>query len=507
MVVTSLARGASQAWSLAVDCGRLGVPVPASLPHHGTRIEVRDLFCATPARLKFLRSDGTEYGAIMEVVERLALAWPQVAFTLNEDGRRPWRVEACADSDSAPGSLARLRAVLGESIGESALSVNAERGSLRLEGTISLPTANQATARHQYLFVNGRPLRDRSLLGAVRAGYGDLIPHGRFPMVALFLDVPPREVDVNVHPAKTEVRFRDTEAVRSLIVGGLRARLAQESHRTSGHLSTDALSAFQPSFQAPSPHIGGGARYASSYAGRGYAGMGDARPGAALTQGSLALAMQAAEPLPGDFPAPVEQAQNWDETGPLGIPRAQLHRAYIVAETPDGMILVDQHAAHERLLHERLKAAIQNGALASQGLLTPEVVELDIRAAEALSAHLPELTSWGFEVERFGDAAVLVRAIPALLQGRIEISSLLRDLAEEILEHGEGFAVREGIEHRCATIACHGAIRAGTRLNLAQMDALLRDMEQTPHSGQCNHGRPTHITLCLADIEKLFERR
>lgn len=357
--------------------------------------------------------------------------------------------------------------------------MNAERGSLRLEGTISLPTANQATARHQYLFVNGRPLRDRSLLGTVRAGYGDLIPHGRFPMVALFLDVPPREVDVNVHPAKTEVRFRDTEAVRSLIVGIARAAgPGIASHfRAFKHRGFVGVSTLVPGSIAP---------YRRRCAIRfllcrtWICRHGRCASGAALAQGSLALAMQAAEPLPGDFPAPVEQAQNWDETGPLGIPRAQLHRAYIVAETPDGMILVDQHAAHERLLHERLKAAIQNGALASQGLLTPEVVELDIRAAEALSAHLPELTSWGFEVERFGDAAVLVRAIPALLQGRIEIAALLRDLAEEILEHGEGFAVREGIEHRCATIACHGAIRAGTRLNLAQMDALLRDMEQTP---------------------------
>jgi DNA mismatch repair protein MutL len=497
LTLTSRRRGATEAWSLAVEGGGKGAPLPAAHPP-GTRVEVRDLFYATPARLKFMKTARSERDQAVDAVKRLAMAYPAIAFTvIGDEDRVLLRLGALAadlaGADAAAARRTRLAALLGRDFADNALTILAQRDGLRLTGLAGLPTLNRATSRDQYLFVNGRPVRDKLLAGAVRGAYQDFLARDRHPLVALFLDLPEAEVDVNVHPAKAEVRFRDAGLVRGLIVGALRQALAAAGHRAATTTAAEALAAFRP---GALPH--GGAFWGA--------------PPAALRPGlaEAAAAFQAPFPV-GLVPpaaAPSEPAAEHDtaETFPLGAARAQLHGTYIVAQTAEGIVIVDQHAAHERLVYERMKTALAATGVARQMLLLPEVVELDEAGASRLAARNAELTELGLVLEPFGTGAVVVREVPALL-GEIDVAGLVRDLADELAELGDALALKERLEEVCGTLACHGSVRAGRRMTQAEMDALLRQMEATPHSGQCNHGRPTYVELKLADIEKLFGRR
>jgi DNA mismatch repair protein MutL len=493
MTLASRARGAADAWSLTVDGGVKGAPTPAAQPA-GTRVEVRDLFFATPARLKFLKAERTELHHALDVVHRLAMAHPEIAFTLSDGTRELLRL-AAAQGDLLDARLARLSAVMGRDFASNALALDAVREGIRLAGYAGVPTLNRGTAQHQYLFVNGRPVRDRLLVGAVRGAYQDFLARDRHPLVALFLDLPPEAVDVNVHPAKAEVRFRDPGLVRGLIVGALKHALAEAGHRASTTVAGAALGAFRPGGSLPSYRPGGASAPRGLYENA-------AAYQAPQTPTTLAGFTEPSAP-PG---AASETAGEPTALHPLGAARAQVHGTYIVAQTPDGIVIVDQHAAHERLVYERMKAALENGGVARQGLLIPEVVELDAAAVERLAARAADLAELGLELEAFGPGAVVVRAVPALL-GAADVQGLVRDLADELAELGDAFALKERLEEVCGTMACHGSVRAGRRLTQAEMDALLRQMEATPHSGQCNHGRPTYVELKLADIEKLFGRR
>ena len=496
LTILSRARGAAAAWSIAVEGGRVSGVAPAAHPR-GTRVELRDLFYATPARLKFLKGDRAESMQVADAVKRLAMARPDISFALSEDGRDRLRYDA-ASGDLLDGRLARLGAVLGRDFADNALAIDAEREGIRLTGHAGLPTLNRASAQQQYLFVNGRPVRDRLLHGAVRGAYMDFLAGGRHPMVALFLEIDPRAVDVNVHPAKAEVRFRDAGLVRGLIVGALKHALAEAGHRASTTVADAALGALRPHSGSGLPFGRGG-----SYSYR------PAPPAPGLAE--AAMAFQA--PIGGETmlrpsvapPAePADAAEN--AAYPLGAARAQLHATYIVAQTADGIVIVDQHAAHERLVYERMKKALAATGVARQALLIPEVVELDEGAAARLVQRAGELAELGLAIEGFGSGAVLVREVPAML-GQVDAQALLRDLADELAEFGDTFSLKERLEDVCGTMACHGSVRAGRRLNGEEMNALLREMEVTPHSGQCNHGRPTFVELKLADIERLFGRR
>ena len=493
LTIVSRPREADSAWQIVVEGGAKSAPAPAAHPP-GTRVEVRDLFYATPARLKFLKGERAEQMACVDAVERLAMAHPGIAFrVLAENDRRLVDLPA-AQGELFQARLARLAAILGRDFGANAVPVAAEREGIKLSGYAGVPTYHRATAQHQYLFVNGRPVRDKLLYGAVRGAYQDFLARDRHPVVALFLDVAPSDVDVNVHPAKAEVRFRDAGLVRGLIVGALRHALAEAGHRASTTVAEAALGAFRPG-TAPA-----GGAYSSTVP-RGLAEAAAtyfAAPRAAEAPGLPGLAAPSAPAtLASDSPPP---------DFPLGVARAQLHETYIVAQTKDGVVIVDQHAAHERLVYERIKAMLANGGVARQGLLLPEVVELEPAAAERLAARAKELAELGLELERFGSGAVVVRAVPALL-GETDAAGLVRDLADELAELGDAPALKERLADVCSTIACHGSIRAGRRLLPEEMNALLRQMEATPHSGQCNHGRPTYVELKLADIERLFGRR
>jgi DNA mismatch repair protein MutL len=491
LTIASRKRGAGNAWSIAVEGGVKSAPQPAALSQ-GTRVEMRDLFYATPARLKFLKSPRAEREAAVDAVERLAMAYPGVTFTVSgEEDRILLRLNAVArDLAGNDARRERLAAILGRDFADNALSIAAEREGFTLTGLAGLPTLNRATARDQYLFVNGRPVRDKLLVGAVRGAYQDFLARDRHPMVALFLDGPAEAIDVNVHPAKAEVRFRDASLVRGLIVGALRQALAAAGHRASTTVAETALSSFRPGGQ--------GFRYPSAFVPSGLA------EAAAEYQAPLA------PPEGRDLATPAARGSQdiaAEATGfPLGAAVAQLHETYLVAQTADGIVIVDQHAAHERLVYERMKAALGSTGVARQILLLPEVIELDEGAVARLAARASELAELGLVVEAFGAGAVVVREVPALL-GEIDVQGLVRDLADELAELGNALSLKEKLEEVCGTLACHGSVRAGRRLLPEEMNALLRQMEATPHSGQCNHGRPTYVELKLADIEKLFGRR
>jgi DNA mismatch repair protein MutL len=489
--IVSRPPGAAHAWEITVEAGQKSAPGPAAGPP-GTRVEVRDLFFATPARLKFLKTPRTERELAVDMVRRLAMAYPAIAFVVTGDDERTLlRVPPVSDR------AARLAALLGREFAENALAIEAERGGFALSGLVGLPTLNRALPRDQYLVVNGRPVRDKLLAGAVRGAYQDLLARDRHPIVALFLDGPAEEIDVNVHPAKAEVRFRDAALVRGLIVGALRAALASAGHRASTTIATAALGAFRPgggslalhaasprfAFPPPSPSL------ALAEAGNAYLAPSTMPSGAA-------------QPTPDEAPGPAPPLPE----APLGAARAQLHGTYILAETANGVVLVDQHAAHERLVHERIKQALAAHGVARQSLLLPEIVELGEAEAARLAARADELAEFGLVLERFGPGAVIVREVPALLPD-LDVAALIRDLADELAEWGEALSLKERVETVCGTLACHTSVRAGRRLSLTEMDALLRQMEATPHSGQCNHGRPTYVSLELADIERLFGRR
>ncbi len=486
MRIISRQPDADNAWEIAVEAGQKSAPVPAAHPP-GTRVEVRDLFFATPARLKFLKTPRTERDLAVDAVRRLAMAYPVISFSVTADeDRQLLRLTAAAEPAPAIAQRMRLAALLGRDFAENSVEIDAERGGYRLSGLIGLPTLNRAAPRDQYLVVNGRPVRDKLLVGAVRGAYQDVLARDRHPMVALFLDGPVEEIDVNVHPAKAEVRFRDVALVRGLIVGALRNALGAAGHRASSTVAAAAVAAFRPgSFAASGGNAGAAARFVF--------------PLPPETP-SLALAESA-----NNFLRPAAGAPPPSET-PLGTPRAQLHGTYILAETPTGIVLVDQHAAHERLVYERMKEGIATHGVARQVLLLPEIVELDETAAARLAARAEELAEFGLMLEPFGPGAVVVREIPALLPG-LDVGGLVRDLADELAEWGDTLALKERIETVCGTLACHTSVRAGRRLSPAEMEALLRQMEATPNSGQCNHGRPTYVALDLADIERLFGRR
>ena len=492
--IQSRAQGVREAYEIAVDGGRKAKLKPAALAA-GTRVEVRDLFYATPARLKFMKSERVEASAIADMVKRLALARPEIAFSLTSEDRTAFRLEACPPGLIDHG-LARLGRILGPDFVKDALPVRAQRGSVSLEGFAGLPTLHRPNSLQLYLIVNGRPVRDKLLAGTVRAAYGDLVPQGRYPMLALFLTLPPEEVDVNVHPAKTELRFRDPNGIRSLIIGALRDTLSAAGHRATASLSQATLqrmatqespdtSSYRP-FRAPS-----GGRSAFGFAEAAQAPLGPLAEPSADMRGTLAQ----------------DDAQG--TLYPLGAARAQINDTFIIAETEDALVIVDQHAAHERLIYERLKRAFANGGIARQLLLIPEVIELDAEAAAHLGAAAAELERLGLVVEPFGEAAILVREVPSLF-GTCNVKGLLADLAAELAEteaDEQAGLLAARLDHVLSTMACHGSVRAGRRLNPEEMNALLRDMEQTPFTGQCNHGRPTYIELKLADIEKLFSRR
>ena len=493
--ITSVQQGASEAWQITVDAGDVGMPQPAALDR-GTRVAVRQLFKAVPARLKFLKTERTEQGRCLDVVRRLAMAWPQVGFTLEADGRTLLDLPSGAreldiGKDDGNGRARRLAAVMGRTFGDEAIRIDARRGDIGFRGMISLPTMNRPTPGSIYLFVNGRPVQDRSLSGAVRAGYGDTLPRGRYPMAALFLELPFESLDVNVHPAKTEVRFRDVAGVRSLLVGAISAQLLDDGVRSTGEGAMTASRLFAAGRQGLA---GFAAPPAASYA---------APP----------RDWQAPRPdpsmipdLPPSAPPSAKIAGEVVSDTLLGAARAQLHKTYIVAETGDGITIIDQHAAHERLVMERMKAALAADGVAVQALLIPEVVDLPADQREAVLGQAAFLGGLGLEIEEFGQGSVLVRGVPALL-GTPDAARMVRDIAEELVELGGSRTLEDRLAHVLATIACHGSVRAGRRLNDAEMNALLREMEATPNSGQCNHGRPPWVRLSLADVERLFGRR
>jgi len=464
---------------------------------------VRDLFYATPARLKFLKSERAETSAVIDMIKRLALARPDVAFSVHADGRARLSVPAETHDDPAEARRARLSAVLGADFGENALALDQTREGVRLSGFASLPTYNRGTNQHQHLFVNGRPVKDRLIVGAVRGAYQDFLARDRHPVVALYVDVPADQVDVNVHPAKAEVRFRDAGLVRGLIVGALRHALAGAGHRASTTVAGFALGRARPE-GAPAPSL--------PLSRSGWANRPSPAWEASLADNAQELfdaGLASTAPGMGESARPAFEgaAAAPDETGwPLGAARAQVHTTYVIAETADGLVIVDQHAAHERLVYERMKRQLAETGVARQSLLVPEIVELDEAECRRVLERADELAELGLVVEPFGAGAIAVRETPALLK-RLDVQGLIRDLADELAEYDEALALKEKLEEVVGTMACHGSVRAGRRLGVEEMNALLREMEATPHSGQCNHGRPTYVELKLADIERLFGRR
>ena len=471
----------SDGWRIGVDHGVSAGEGPAPLPP-GTRVRVEGLFDKVPARRKFLRSPRSEYAACLDAAKRLAMARPDVAFSVENDGRRVLSVQP---SDGPT----RVAALLSHELDRHGIGIDCVRNDMRLTGVISLPTFNRGMADQQFLFVNSRPVKDRLLVGSLRAAYRDLLARDRHPVAALFVEVPASEVDINVHPAKTEVRFRDPAAVRGLIVGGLKAALDEAGHRSAAREQFAQQAAWQVE----------------------PVGRASGEPATSLFQprdASTSMVMD----RPAPFAAPMGRAEQArpipaeHRSYPLGIARGQVAATYIVAEAEDGLVIVDQHAAHERLVLERMRRAAHDGQVARQALLLPDVVEMEEPECDRLEAAIGELGELGLEIERFGPTAMLVRATPAPL-GKTDVPALLADLAAELAELGTALSLRDKLDHVAATIACHGSVRAGRILSVAEMNALLREMEVTPHSGQCNHGRPTWVKLAHGDIEKLFGRK
>ena len=508
------------AWAITVEGGEHRPVSPAAFPGpHGARVEVRDLFYATPARLKFMKSERAEAMAISEEIKRQAMAHEDVAFTLTLDGKTTLRLPAEHRGDE--GRLRRLGAILGRDFEANALLIDQERDNVRLSGYAGLPTYSRGNAAHQFLFVNGRPVRDRLLQGALRGAYADFLARDRHPAAALFIDIDPLYVDVNVHPAKAEVRFRDPALVRGLIVGALKHALHAAGHRASTTVAADALSGFQPhtgvqSYGEP-PAMPSAAGYS------GWAGwtkpeaVSQIIPGLSERSARVEHTWAGQQATPSFRTLAEVQAEHAGQIAPqphpvdpidypLGAARAQLHANYIVAQTRDGLVIVDQHAAHERLVYERMKAQMADGNVTRQALLTPEVVELDPAEAERIAAKADELAEMGLVIEPFGAGAVLVRETPAIL-GDTDVQGMIRDIADDLSEHGAALSLKERMAEVCGTMACHGSVRSGRVLSAPEMNALLRQMEATPHSGQCNHGRPTYVELKLHDLEKLFGRR
>lgn len=486
-------------WKIEVNGGAKSEVSPAAQAK-GTRIEVRDLFYATPARLKFLKTAAAEAAQCSDILQRIALANPNVAFSLYENDKKKFALPIC-NGDLFDARLERISAVLGREFGDNSILISAERESVKISGYTSLPTLNKANSLSQFLFVNNRPVRDKLLLGAIRGAYQDVLAQGRYPMCALFFDVDPRYVDVNVHPAKAEVRFYDNALVRGLLVSSIRNALNLHSNRTSSNvLNLEQLVHDKiPDFSASTPEDGC-LREAEipnrSYQPFSYAYRPQPAKQAALPELERKFSVRVEE---------VEDVVDRSDIGPLGLAKAQFHDTYIISQTEDSLIITDQHAAHERIVMEKLKAGLREGRVATQILLIPEVVDLPSAEKTRILAAAEDLAKLGLVIEEFGTTAVLVRETPALL-GEIDVKQLVEDLAEQMAEWGSGFELTEKLHLVCATIACHGSVRAGRRLNIDEMNRLLRDMEKTPHSGQCNHGRPTYVELKIVDIGHLFDR-
>ncbi|HLV06792.1 MAG TPA: DNA mismatch repair endonuclease MutL [Croceibacterium sp.] len=486
---------AAEGWRRVVDHGAVIAEGPFALPP-GTRVRVEDLFGRVPARRKFLRSPRSEYAACLDVIRRLAMARPDMAISLDHGDRRILALQGGEEIE------VRVAQIVDRALAGNGVTIDLQRGDMRLSGVAGLPTFNRGVADHQYLFVNGRPVKDRLLTGAVRGAYADMLARDRHAVLALFLDLPAEDVDVNVHPAKSEVRFRDAAGVRGFIVSGLRQALASADKRSAQTPDAAAMERWQVEPARIEPTYAPGAALRSMFSGRDWSAPRGSfheppstwRPADADV---LAVPQGRAEPA-----APADEGLAY----PLGVARGQVAQTYIVAEAADGLVLVDQHAAHERLVLERLRAAgAGDKVAASQALLIPAVVELDEVACDRLEEQAGAFTRLGLVIERFGPGAMLVRALPGAL-AKADPEALLRDLADDLALHGESLLLGERIEHVLATMACHGSVRAGRTLSVAEMNALLREMERTPRSGQCNHGRPTWIKLSMADVEKLFGR-
>ena len=515
LVITSRAEASDEAWRIEVRHGEV-IPLSPSSRQRGTRVEISELFQSVPARLKFLKTRRTEAAQSIDMVKRLAMAHPAVGFSLHDDDRAVLELAprlTAMDHDPAEASRLRMRDIMGGRFADEAVRIESHRDGASLNGFAGLPTQNKATTEGMHLFVNNRPVRDRQWLAAVRAAYGDTLPRGRHPAVVLFIDLPPDDVDVNVHPAKSEVRFRDAAMIRGLVIGALQQALAIASQQTTadgGAAMLDRLrqsSGYNPGWRGSSQGRGWSSSPSSSsssspdWQAPGFGDSLNAPPAARLTETG---AMPSGHDQAGEIPPADDTLPSEDY--PLGAARAQLHKTYIVAETGDGMVIIDQHAAHERLVLERMKAAMEQDGIERQILLLPEVVEPGQGEAALLLDHAEMLSRLGLVIEAFGDGAVLVREVPSLL-GQGDVASMLTDIAEELQHLGASTLLEDGINHILATMSCYGSVRAGRGLNGQEMNALLREMEQTPRSGQCNHGRPTWISLSLAEIEKLFSRR
>ena len=497
-------KNANESWEITCEAGKKS-PVKPSAHPNGTRIEVRDLFFSTPARLKFQKTARAEYGAVKDTITRLAMAYPQIAFQLTHDGASKLNLPAVLDGQS------RLASILGREFGENAMEIEAEREGAILSGFAGLPTYHRGTAQYQYLFVNGRSVKDKLIHGCVRAAYADVLHRDRHPVLALFLTLPPEDVDVNVHPAKTEVRFRDAQMIRGMIISALKHAIHQGGFQTSSTVSANTLGAFRP--MSGGGHSGLPLNRGSTpavplsyvrnnYAPPSYGNLAEATHMAYAPQHSMAHDMQPHAkseiesentPMPTHFP--------------LGAARAQIHENYIVSQTDQGMIVVDQHAAHERLVYERFKEQVAQNGVEKQGLLTPDIIELDDTQAQKILEYAPSLSKLGLDIEPFGNGAIAVQAVPVLLGSKVDTKRLVYNLVDELTEHDHTDFLEEKLNHVLSTMACHGSVRSGRRMNIEEMNALLRQMEKTPLSGQCNHGRPTYVELSLKDIERLFGRR
>lgn len=502
MTIVSRREGAENAWKIEVNGGEKSEIMPAAHPQ-GTRIEVRDLFCSAPARLKFLKTTPSETAQCVDILNRIALANPTISFYLSDENRKKVTLNAC-QGELFDARLKRLADVMGREFSENSLLINAHRENLTITGYVSLPTLNKSNSLYQYLFVNNRPVRDKLLLGAIKGAYQDVLAHNRYPMAALYFDIDPAYVDVNVHPAKAEVRFYDNSLVRGLLVSAVRQALTLGDHRSANNLDLagfvhDNIPGFGENEVAVlQEHKPGGGNVPAF------------RPlmSQPRRQTELPELERKVFSVKVDEPCPaVSAAGDSGEVGPLGLAKAQFHDTYIISQTEDSIVIIDQHASHERIVMENLKASLlAENKVATQILLIPEIVDLSLSEKTRLIEAAEELQKLGLSVEEFGSTAVIVREIPALL-GDCDIKALIRDLAGEMAEWGKGFSLTDKLHTICATIACHGSVRAGRRLNIDEMNRLLRDMERTEHSGQCNHGRPTYVELKLKDIEKLFERR
>ena len=514
LTITSREANSSEAFQITVRGGEKSPIAPAAL-QNSTRVEIRDLFYATPARLKFLKTDRAEYQATSDMIKRLAMTCPDVGFSLSDGDRKTFAVPP-ETGELFEARLSRLARVMGREFAENALRIEAERDDVLLTGYAGLPTYSRGNAMQQYLFVNGRPVKDKLLTGAVRGAYQDFLARNRHPVVALFLEIDPGKVDVNVHPAKAEVRFRDSGLVRGLIVSALRHALAEAGHRASTTVADYALGAIKTEQSRPALPFGRNAERSTIFRPEipdeyyrpleppQHTMDGMAEPSARADYDGLS-----SHPGNGEGAQEgglLEVSSSSIQRLPLGVARGQLHETYIIAQTDDGIVIVDQHAAHERLVYERMKNALAKTGITRQILLLPDVIDLEEEAVDRLVARTQELTELGLVLEAFGPGAVIVREIPALL-GDTNVKGLIRDLADDLVAYDENLSLHEKLEDVCGTMACHGSVRSGRRLTGQEMNALLRDMEATPHSGQCNHGRPTYVELKLSDIERLFGRR